>query len=57
MGKAKIDDHGVHLYGCECESCTAVNVVCPACSRHYWSEPGDPQNECPRCMHHWEEQP
>jgi len=51
MGKSKIDEHGVHLYGCECRECTAVDVTCPKCGREY----SKGSFECPRCMYEWNE--
>jgi len=51
----RIDEHGVHLYGCECRECTKTNVECPKCGRKYWSPPDNLQFECTRCMHHWNE--
>ncbi len=52
MGMASfIDEHGVHLFGCECEECTATNATCPVCGREYYSDPDRPElEECPRCM-------
>lgn len=55
MGKRKIDKDGAHMHGCECKECTKTNVTCPECGRHYWTEPDDPQFECPHCMLKWHE--
>lgn len=51
MSKSKIDKHGVHLHGCECQECTKTNATCPKCGRENWFAPDRPDtHECSRCM-------